>query len=136
MKKQICTGLNEASQVIHQNAVSKGFYDNDREVNIGEKLMLIVSEVSEALEADRKGERADTTVYDQLLDEGYTWKDSPLSFNHMFEQGIKNTFEDELADVIIRVLDLVGYLGIDIEKHINAKHQYNSGRERLHGKKY
>ena len=37
---------------------------------------------------------------------------------------LKNTFEDELADVIIRVLDLCAFKGIDIESHIKAKMRY------------
>ena len=44
--------INELSNQIHQNAKNKGFYDG--EINIGEKLLLIHSEVSEAVEADRE----------------------------------------------------------------------------------
>lgn len=40
---------------IHDNAVRKGFWDKRREV--GTLLMLVVSELAEALEADRKGDR-------------------------------------------------------------------------------
>ena len=47
-------GINELSQEIHKNAKDKGFYDNV-EKNTGELLMLAVSELSEAFEADRKG---------------------------------------------------------------------------------
>lgn len=44
--------------------------------------------------------------------------------------------EEELADVIIRVADLCGYLGIDLEVAIAAKMAYNKQRPRLHGKEY
>lgn len=47
--------LNNMSQICHKAAKDKGFWDRDR--NIGELLMLVVSELSEALEADRKGDR-------------------------------------------------------------------------------
>jgi NTP pyrophosphatase (non-canonical NTP hydrolase) len=53
-----------------------------------------------------------------------------------FENYIKNSFEDELADVVIRIMDLCGYLHIDLEAHILAKMQYNATREKLHGKRY
>lgn len=43
--------INKLSQQIHENAISKGFFDKEK--NIGEMLCLIHSEVSEALEADR-----------------------------------------------------------------------------------
>ena len=44
--------INRLAKEIHKNNVSKGFYDKEK--NIGEMLCLIHSEVSEALEADRK----------------------------------------------------------------------------------
>ena len=53
-----------------------------------------------------------------------------------FEHHVKDTFEDELADAVIRILDLCGAKGIDIEKHIELKMKYNETRERMHGKKY
>src|SRR5690606_17972671 len=46
------------------------------------------------------------------------------------------TFEFEIADAVIRLLDLSAGLGIDLEKHINEKVKYNKLRERLHGKQY
>ena len=54
MKKEetILKGLNDAANKIHQNAKEKGFWDEERET--GTLLMLCVSELSEALEADRK----------------------------------------------------------------------------------
>jgi hypothetical protein len=48
--------INKLSKEIHQNAKDKGFYDNEK--NIGEMLCLIHSEVTEALEADRKCRQA------------------------------------------------------------------------------
>ena len=44
-------------------------------------------------------------------------------------------FEEELADVIIRVLDLTGGLGIDIERAIHEKLEVNRQREHRHGGK-
>jgi hypothetical protein len=37
---------------------------------------------------------------------------------------------------IIRILDICGSRGIDIDKHIELKMKYNATRERMHGKKY
>lgn len=91
----------------HSIAKEKGFWDKPR--NVGEALMLIVSELGEAIEAHRKG-----------------------------RMGIeaKDTFEDELADTAIRLFDLCGGLGIDLEKQIEWKMNFNKGREKLHGKAY
>jgi NTP pyrophosphatase (non-canonical NTP hydrolase) len=56
--------------------------------------------------------------------------------NKDFLINIKDTFEDEIADVFIRLFDLCGYMDIDIEKHIQAKMQYNKTRPYKHDKKY
>ena len=120
--------LNELAKEIHDNAKSKGFFDSEK--NIGEMLCLIHSEVSEALEADRK---CHYTTYNMNVINGWV-KD--LDFKSEFSKNVKNTFEDELADVVIRVLDLCAFKGIDIESHIKAKMRYNSMREHKHGKSY
>jgi len=53
-----------------------------------------------------------------------------------FRDTIKDTFEDELADVQIRLADLSGWLGINLQRHTELKAEYNSGREHMHGKKF
>lgn len=74
--------------------------------NFSEKCMLIVTEVSEAVEASRA----------KLLD-----------YDHVSE---------ELADVAIRLFDLCGSLDIDLEKWIQKKMSINENREVRHGKRY
>lgn len=128
--------INELAKEIHLNAKSKGFFDEPK--NIGEMLCLIHSEVSEALEADRKNHYAvkswnmETNI--DLNDMDSTSKKQ--YFQQEFEIAIKNSFEDELADVMIRVMDLAAFKGIDLEYHIKMKMAYNSMREHKHGKKY
>lgn len=124
----------ELSKEIHENAKSKGFWDKDR--NIGEMLMLIVSEVSEALEADRENKYSDNRYLEKLESDGYTWEDSAISFASGFKRDIKNSFADELADVMIRVMDLAYSKGINLEWHIKHKMAYNATRPHMHGKKY
>ena len=41
----------------------------------------------------------------------------------------------ELADVILRTLDLMAALGVDVDAVVMAKHKYNLGREYRHGDK-
>lgn len=48
--------LNELAQLCHSIAVEKGFWEEKR--NIGEALMLIVTELAEAMEAHRKQDEA------------------------------------------------------------------------------
>ena len=115
--------MNELAKKIHENAIRHGFYDNKRET--GTLLMLCVSELSEALEAGRKGKHA---LFVDAISED--------NFKEDFEMCVKDSFEDELADAIIRILDLCGYYNIDIDEHIRLKMKYNEMRQHMHGKSY
>jgi NTP pyrophosphatase (non-canonical NTP hydrolase) len=105
------------------NALLHGFHHKGQ--NLGEQLMLIVSEISEALEADRRDRWASL---DKYLAGSRTRDD--------FTRYLKDTVEDELADAVIRIADLAGYLEINLEEHIKAKMKYNQGRPHKHGKLY
>lgn len=120
-------GLNQMAKIINENNRAKGFWDG--ETNIGEKLMLIVTEVAEAMEAWRKGREVEVSKL-RVVD-----KNPDYSQDGNFKNYIKDTFEDEIADVFIRLFDLSGALGIDIESHIKHKLEFNKTREKLHGKK-
>jgi len=93
--------LNALAKAIHENAVSKGFWDEPR--NTGEVFMLVVSELSEAQEAHRRG---------RVFNKGVDWWLRRVNFDgdagrftSMFESDIKDTIEDEIADAAIRILD-------------------------------
>ena len=97
----------------HELAREKGWYSSER--SIPELLCLIHSEISEALEEFRNGVEVGAINYDL--------KDKPVGF------GI------EIADAVIRIADMCGYLGIDLEQAIEIKHEYNKGRPHRHGNK-
>lgn len=120
------TQIQELQNEIHDNAVKKGFWEEP--VNIAEKLMLVVTEVAEMCEAHRKAKHC--VVYPDLSIEDNE------RFKAYFENAIKDTFEDEMADAIIRLLDMAKRQNIDIESHIKAKMRYNSLRPYKHGKAY
>jgi NTP pyrophosphatase (non-canonical NTP hydrolase) len=81
---------------------------------IGAQLMLITTEVAEACEAVREGELAPSC--------------DPFSAKPV---GLPS----ELADIIIRTLDLADMLGIDLSAALEEKHSYNIGRAHRHGNK-
>lgn len=125
--------INKLAKEIHQNNIKKGFYLDEK--NIGEMLALIHSEVSEALEADRKGIFFPKAQLRNSIIAVNGWIPND-DFQKSFQEDVKDTFEDELADIVIRVLDLAAFKGIDLEEHIRAKMRYNSLRAYKHGKKY
>ena len=114
--------LNKLSKEIHAGNKQRGFWDGER--NVGELLMLVVSELGEAIEAHRKNR------FTAPLFSGTEM--TPAAF----EKHIKDTFEDEIADSIIRLFDMCGGLGIDIDFHIREKLKYNETRPTKHGKRY
>jgi hypothetical protein len=99
---------------IHALNAEKGFWDNAR--TIEECAMLVITELSEAVDADRKGRRVKNQqeVKKDLESLYLKYKDSDTSFFERtyaayFEQHIKDTVEDELADACIRLYDYGAY---------------------------
>jgi len=134
--------LNEISEEIYEANKLKGF--DVKECNIGQTLMLIVSELSEALEADRKNKRVNINDTKNLTNDytisgnlsGFTKQGKTEKFIDLFKEQVKDTFEDEIADSFILLFNLVGALNINIDRHIELKRQFNATREYRHGKRY
>jgi len=118
-------------QQIHENNKAKGFWEGGKEgKNVGESLMLCVSELSEALEAHRKG-RIQPNYIDLSLE-----STDDKEFAKAFELNIKDTFPAELADTVIRIFDICEGFGIDLEYHLAKGLRYNKTRPFKHGKSY
>lgn len=96
--------LNEISIKAYEVAKAKGFYDSP--FNVGERMMLVVSELGEALEAHRKRRTSNLELFQKLQE--------TQSFVSAFEECVKDTIGDELADAVIRLCDFCGYKGITI----------------------
>ena len=113
--------------LVHQNAVQHLWWEDIPKYHtfpsetqrkrleyalIAEKLALIMREVSEALEALRD--------------------DNPPD-KHLPEY---NSLTIELADTIIRILDLAGHLSLPLSSAILDKHNFNTSRPPKHGKRF
>jgi NTP pyrophosphatase (non-canonical NTP hydrolase) len=101
---------------IHRWALKKGWWQGAVEspTIIGAKLMLCVSELVEAMEELRNNHSPRET---------YTHEGKPEGF------------AIELADAVIRILDLAEFCGVDVEQAIRVKMGYNETREYKHGGK-
>lgn len=124
------TNLNDLAKIAYEMAVSKGFYED--EPRFGERIALIHSEVSEMLEADRQDkwhrDNSDVALLLDIQDDAF--------FQGAYKRDIKGTVEEELADTMIRLFDLAGRYGVDLQSHTFAKMRFNSLRPHKHGKKY
>lgn len=118
--------INQLAKEVFENAKSKGFYD--KPLSVSEKICLIHSELSEALEADRKGKYSVCGSLTEHMKLNKDNLDQNLIFKMGFVQHVKDTFEDELADTVIRCLDLAASMNINLEWHIKTKMRYNSMR--------
>lgn len=96
--------LMKLSKECHQRAVDKGFGDVLHRV--AHYFMLAFGELHEAIEADRLGKWAKLTP-EQIE---YLRNLEGEEFVKEFLQLVKDTVEDELADAVIRLLDLLGHL--------------------------
>ena len=174
----------------YELAKEKGFYPEDSKIE--DHLMGIVSEIGEAYEAHRGGNIASEKGLAFSIDQILENFNLPIHIDY-YIKNFKDCFEQELADVFIRLFNLCGWLGyedlncdwgrvdnltntsrellnmigktyglldehdlkkvyiewllwdmvgfcnasnIPIEKHIQAKHEFNKTREHLHGKQY
>lgn len=98
--------INNAVAECYRQALKAGWWDNElnMDVDVPKRLMLIVSEVAEAMEAHRKG----------------------LSDDHLpNREGV----EVELADAVIRIFDLAGGMALDLGGAMVDKLEYNKTRE-------
>jgi len=100
------------SKKAYSTAFIHGFWETEHDRNPANKILLMITELSEAYEAVRHNNPAD--------------KDCP-DFSNL---------EIELADCIVRILDFTEYNKLNLAAAILAKMEFNKTRPYKHGKKF
>ena len=107
--KNFASQFNQVAATCHAMAIEKGWWDRDR--HDAELIALIHSELSEALEGLRAGNPPDDKIPE---------------FSNA---------EAELADAVIRIMDMAAVRGWNVGGAIAAKIAFNATRPHKHGGK-
>ena len=102
--------LNKLRDKAYQCAVAHGWHDENQSDE--HFLCLVISELMEAVEADRKGMHAKRDNFEYYMKQR---KRDDGEFMSAFKHDIKDSVEDELSDACIRLLDLAGLRGYDLD---------------------
>ena len=100
--------LNALKEKAHAWAVEQGFYEEVKPDAF--YLGLVMSEMGEVINADRKGLHADTKGFEDDLAK-IPFVNGFKDIKDSFEAHIKDSVEDEIADIVIRLLDFAGLRG-------------------------
>lgn len=106
-----------------ENAYKHGFYNESTEIETG--LMLIITEMAEAVPADRHNRHGSIEDYESEIQMG---RDIPTAYKNALE----GTVESEFADIAIRILSLLGWMNsknpIKINSNSVLADEYEIGR--------
>ena len=94
--------IDEFIESAYGTSCRHGFHDE--ELSFAHQMMLVIGEVGEMVEADRKSRRSSLGLFDDAM--------RSKDFKYCFETYVKDTLEDELADVCIRLFDMCGCFDI------------------------
>ena len=129
--------VNEFAQDVHKNAVAHGWYDAP--ITFPEVAVMIHAEISEAVEEWRSG---NPVIYGTCALSPENCKFSKICDNVGHPSGADTEgnckpegVAVELCDAVMRIMDFLAFMGVDIEAVLMAKHEYNKGREYRHGGK-
>lgn len=140
--------IHELQALAYKQSADKGFHDDEPTEGRAllslnaERIALIHSEASEALEELRSGHAVNETYYPDpqlpasLVHEAGVQKARELMQAYVADKPRKpEGVPSEMADIVIRVLDFCASNDIDLESIITEKLAYNATRGRKHGGK-
>ena len=83
--------------------------------------MLVITEVAEMVEADRKGKHAQKAMFERESMTPQPKGHEKVHWSFCFDMFIKDSDEDEMADACIRLFDLAGMVGFVPEEDVVEK---------------
>lgn len=101
--------LNELRDKAYKCAVTHGWHEE--EYSNEHFLCLVISELMEAVEADRSEKHTNRDIFEYYMKQR---RRDDEEFMYAFKHDIKDSVEDELADACIRLLDLAGLRSVDL----------------------
>lgn len=110
--------ITQLAKEIFEVNKAKGYHNENRSNE--HFLMLVITELSEAVEADRgnsRNRRANMDWFNKRIQTNRSYKGLDPSitkeraYEVIYNETIKGSIEEELADSVIRLLDLVGLRG-------------------------
>lgn len=120
--------LNKLRDQAYKTACEHGFHD--KKYSNEHWLCLVISELMEAVEADRYGRFTNRKSFEAQIEMPHRPYDTEENiWKSYFERYIKDTVEDELADVAIRLLDFAGTRGILLDMTENTIDMIEEYRE-------
>jgi hypothetical protein len=147
--------VKRAQALAHGIALEHGWWSTEADSNIPSKIALMHSELSEALEEYRDGRMVLGYEYrstDKTSGLGISMpvlarpQITELNFGAIAEATHESMlaagydakptgFGIELADAVIRIMDVCGWLGIELDEMLQIKMEYNRSRPMRHGGK-
>ena len=105
--------LNNLRDKAYRCAVAHGWHEEEK--SHMHWLCLVISELMEAVEADRKGRHANVNMYHEICRSYIPSIPKKNGFIFAYEETIKGTVEEELADACIRLFDYAGVTEYDLD---------------------
>jgi NTP pyrophosphatase (non-canonical NTP hydrolase) len=113
--------LNQLKEQSYEIAKSVGFHSSNELIILGNYISNLHAEISELWEAYRKQE------LNSPCDKAEKMKAANLE--------VLTCAEKEIADILIRTLDMAAALNIDVEKAVRIKSEFNKTRPFRNGNK-